>query len=41
VTASFVLEAWGCQTSLPKWEQMLNRYYQTFREYLPEKDVFL
>lgn len=40
VTASFVLEAWGCQTSLPKWDQMLNRYYQTFHEYLPEKDIF-
>jgi sugar/nucleoside kinase (ribokinase family) len=38
VTASFVLEAWGCQTSLPKWEQMVRRYYQTFHEYLPQKD---
>ncbi len=37
VTASFALEAWGCQTSLPNWEQMVNRYYQTFREY-PEKE---
>ncbi len=34
VTASFALEAWGCQTNLPKWEEMANRYYNTFRESL-------
>jgi sugar/nucleoside kinase (ribokinase family) len=37
VTASFVLEAWGCQTSLPNWEKMVERYYQTFGEY-PQKE---
>ncbi len=37
VTASFVLEAWGCQTSLPSWETMLERYYQTFSEF-PQKE---
>jgi hypothetical protein len=38
VTASFVVENWGCQTGLPTWDQMVNRYYQTFREYPPEKE---
>ncbi|MFH1055105.1 MAG: PfkB family carbohydrate kinase [Candidatus Altiarchaeota archaeon] len=25
-TASYVVEAWGCQTNLPTWEQVLERY---------------
>lgn len=37
VTASFVLEAWGCQTSLPDWNKMIERYRQTFGEY-PQKE---
>lgn len=29
-TASFVLEQWGCQTSLPTWEQMVQRFLAEF-----------
>lgn len=25
-TASFIVEKWGCQTNLPKWEDVLDRY---------------
>ena len=39
VVASFVLEAWGCQTNLPNWEQMTSRYDDTFRESLKTKEI--
>lgn len=29
-TSSFVIEQWGCQTSLPGWQQMENRYQTAF-----------
>jgi len=32
VVASFVLEAWGCQTNLPDKAQMLERYRRAFAE---------
>ncbi len=32
VTASFVVEARGCQTNLPNWDRMAERYRETFRE---------
>jgi sugar/nucleoside kinase (ribokinase family) len=34
VVASFVIEDWGCQTSLPTWEAVQERYYQSFHERL-------
>lgn len=39
VTASFVLEAWGCQTNLPSWGQVVNRYHQAFGEHLPKGEM--
>ena len=36
VTASFVVEARGCQTNLPIWDRMAERYRETFREDPPE-----
>ena len=35
VTASFVVEARGCQTNLPTWDLMAERYHETFREEPP------
>jgi len=35
VVASFVLEAWGCQTNLPDTTQMKERYRHAFGENLP------
>lgn len=31
-TSSFVIEQWGCQTSLPSWQQMEARYTAAFGE---------
>lgn len=32
--SSFVIEQWGCQTNLPRWEQMSARYYAEFGQKL-------
>lgn len=30
--SSFIIEAWGCQTNLPTWEQVMNRYQTHFQQ---------
>ena len=32
VVSSFVIEAWGCQTNLPKLAEIKARYHQSFGE---------